>query len=82
MSKETEDLNEGAFAVLGVALLMCAPDIKKLLDYVEDVGAADERKLAASVRKTLFAPPELTYTPPSEDAIKLAKQYEELIEQG
>lgn len=73
---------EKEFAALGVSFLMMAPKIKQLVDYAASDGPPSKQKLAAEIAEAMFKPIEVMDIPPDDEALKLAKQYEELIEQG
>lgn len=73
---------EKEFAALGVSFMMVAPKIKALVDYAEAEGPPSKQKLAAEIKKALFSPVDVQIVEPTEDALELARQYKEFIEQG
>jgi hypothetical protein len=68
-----------AFASLGVSFILCAGHIKDLMEYIKDTGSKYERDKAEVVLKTLFSAPEVKEVPLTEDAMELAKQYENYV---
>ncbi len=76
-------LNPNAeFANIGVAFLITAEKIKALAEYAKAEGPPSKQKLGEEILEALFSPVKVEEMPPDDEAIQLAKQYEELVDQG